>query len=123
MDGFRSRPVVRRVAGLATPAALLVIVLAALPRCRFVEDRLTGVSVGPSRNSTASCIVQCQVVANAGLRAESVVHVSRVKACGIDPGCLAAEEARHQAVVDSIQAARRACVVGCHHQGGGSGGS
>jgi hypothetical protein len=44
-----------------------------------------------------------------------------LKACGDDADCRAAEEARHEAVVENIQARRRECVSGCHRQGGGRG--
>ena len=35
--------------------------------------------------------------------------------------CIAAEEARHKAALKAIDDQRKACVNGCHHQGGGTG--
>jgi hypothetical protein len=36
--------------------------------------------------------------------------------------CIRAEEARHKAALKAIEDQRRACINGCHHQGGGTGG-
>lgn len=36
--------------------------------------------------------------------------------------CIEAEKARHKAALKAIDAQRRECINGCHHQGGGIGG-
>jgi hypothetical protein len=102
--------------------ALLVLALFTLSRCRMVGDRLTGVDVSLLCKRAPTCIVDCQKVANEAIRAESVLHVSRVKACGGDADCREAEHQRHRAAVHDIQAQRRECIGRCHHQGGGQAG-
>lgn len=104
-------------------AALLVLALFTLSRCRLVNDRLTGIDLALSRKAAVNCIVECQQAANQEIRTESVLHVSRVKACGGDADCLGAEQLRHQGAVHDIQARRKECVGGCHHQGGGQAGN
>ena len=102
--------------------AVLVLAVVALSRCQLVSDRLTGVSLTSARSVAGACIVECQKVANEAIRAESVLHVASMRACGNDPACRAAEARRHRDAVHGIQERRRECTAGCHHQGGGSGG-
>ncbi len=122
MAPIRSRITIRRVASFAGLAAVLSLVALGLSQCRIVDDRLTGIRVQSLRGSSASCIAQCQSAANQAVRSESQLHTTNVKACNRDPACLAAEEARHEAALASIGAARRACMDGCHQQGRGQGG-
>jgi hypothetical protein len=106
----------RRTVLLATLALAAGLLLA---QCRSVTDSVFG------RNSAAaqaeSCFNDCAKAANAQMRAESDLHTANVKACSGDPTCLANEQARHDAAVAAIQANRKACQAGCHHQGSGSG--
>jgi len=111
-----------RVRIIAT-VGLMALALFSLTQCRLVEDRLTGVRAETFRhNSVTSCIVQCSADAVESLFTEQRIHFQRVKACNDDGACLAAEAQRHVTAMKQIEAARRACIEGCHHQGGGSGG-
>jgi hypothetical protein len=105
-----------------TLAALVALTSVSLTQCRMVNVGDSASGIGFENASTGQCIANCNKTANDAIRAESDLHVRNVRACNDDPTCLANEEARHEAAVNSIQAARLACQDGCHHQGGGAGG-
>jgi hypothetical protein len=117
------RPRRPRLRTLLASGALLALSLV-LAQCRPVADSLLGTPKGSlfARGNSADCIVACQRTYNDSIRVESNLHVANAMACGDDSVCAALEEARHEAAVERIQAARNACVDACHHQGGGSGG-
>ena len=102
---------------------LMALALFSLTQCRLVEDRLTGIRAETFHNNSATrCIVLCNADANETLFDEQRIHFQRVKACNNDGACLAAEAQRHVTAMKQIEESRRACIEGCHHQGGGSGG-
>ena len=106
---------------------LCVIAVAALSQCKMTPDKVTGVEAtlnqgNPNKpENHGQCISNCQHVANDALKAENDLHSQNLNACNGNPGCIAAENARHDAAVNQIQANRQLCMDGCHHQGGGSG--
>jgi hypothetical protein len=104
--------------------ALMALALFGLTQCRMVGDRLTGVGVSSfARAQAAQCIGQCQVTATQALTDEARRFAANIRACAGDPSCIQTETARHQAAVQAITDALRACISGCHHQGGGDGGN
>jgi hypothetical protein len=107
---------IRRTLLLATLSIVAGLLLA---QCRSVTDNVFGRSSAAAK--AKSCVTQCSDTANEQLRIESDLHTANAQACNGDPACLAAEETRHTAAVEAIQAARRACQSACHHQGGGTG--
>src|SRR5262245_29957162 len=122
MVPIHSRITIRRAASVAGLAALLCVIAIGLSQCTLVTDRLTGVSVSSLRSSSSNCIARCQDAAQEARRAESKLHVERVRACDSDPACLAAEAQRHEQAIEGINQTRKGCMNGCHHQGRGSGG-
>ena len=104
-------------------ALLLALVVAsiALTHCRMVADRLTGVEVAPFKRSK-ECIENCRERFEDQQEAERHLHKLLVKNCDEDPICLKQEGQRHEEAMKAITRARRDCVAGCHHQGGGRGG-
>ena len=102
--------------------AAVVALAGSLTQCRMVTDNLVGVHPSQSAADAGSCFSACAHEANEQNRDESDLHKANMKACGGDPGCLADEEARHEARVAEIQQGRKDCQAGCHHQGGGRGG-
>ena len=123
MHPVSPRRFLRRVSTYGTLAALLALVTVSLSQCRMVnvDDSTTSIGTFASREA-GQCVADCNKTANDAIRDESRVHVANVRACNGNPTCLQNEEARHTAAVAQIQAARRACVESCHHQGGGLGG-
>ena len=109
----------------ATGAALLLLLIAlacSLTQCRMVGDGLVGPRLSRGTDDATTCATECVHVSNEAIRAESDRHVQAVHDCAGDEACLAAEEARHEAEVEQIQAARVACQDQCHDQGAGRGG-
>ncbi len=71
----------------------------------------------------ADCVRDCNAAAASARGAEQDLHVANVQGCEGNPECLAAEEARHVAVMEQIALESQACKEAClHEQGGGSGG-
>ena len=106
---------------LATSAGMMLVLF--LAQCRPIADNVLGVKFEANfAKSASSCVAACQTVYNNQISAESTLHVLNVKACADDSLCLALEEIRHEAAVNSIQDARLLCANSCHHQGGGTGG-
>ena len=122
MHPVRPRRFLRRVSVYGTFVALLALVAVSLSQCQMVSvgDSATGLDFNSREGG--QCIAQCNQVANDAIRAESDLHVRNVRACAGNSTCLANDEARHEAAVNAIQAARTTCQANCHHQGGGSGG-
>ncbi|MBI1797071.1 MAG: hypothetical protein HY076_07730 [Candidatus Eisenbacteria bacterium] len=120
MSGFGHRFHRERIAGTIAVMALAIF---SLTQCRMVEDRLTGVSVQQlndrEREGATHCIIQCQTIAAQAFIAEAQLVAANLKACNGDPACIQAENARHQAVVQTILINLRACIDSCHRQGGG----
>lgn len=115
----------RRAAPRVLARGLLLVALAgaslSLTQCRLVGDRLTGVRASQFRASN-ECFRTCREGFQEALRAERQLHQDKVAACVGDGPCLAEEGVRHANAVQSIETAFRACVTGCHHQGGGTAG-
>ena len=122
MHPVRLRRFLRRASAFGTLAALIALISVSLTQCRMVnvDDSVSG--AGVLTRSAAQCITECNRVANNLIREESEFHVRQVHQCNDDPVCLGNEEVRHVQAVERIQAGRRACQEGCHHQGGGGGG-
>ena len=117
-----TRPAHRRALAVLTTGITLTLALT-LAQCRPVADNVTGVEFGARSSDNASnCITVCAKAYGDSMRVESDLHVANVKACAGDGTCLAVEETRFEQAVQRIQAGRRACQNGCHHQGGGEGG-
>jgi hypothetical protein len=104
--------------------ALFVVAAVALSgtlvTCKSVTDNVLGSRTFASE--TANCVSACAHAANELMQNENKLHKDNVDACNGDPTCLAQEEARHDAAVDSIQEFRKRCQAACHHQGSGKGG-
>jgi hypothetical protein len=104
---------------------LLLLMFAAstltLTHCRMVGDKLTGVQVG-TFSRTNDCVKDCKKAKKDAEKAENRRHRDARRVCHGSRSCIEAEEARHRAALQEIEAAYRACVSGCHHQGGGRGG-
>jgi len=83
-----------------------------------VGDRLTGVGVGQFKRKD-SCFKECGKEYREDLKDEERLNRGEVRECGDDLSCLAIEEARHQAALQTIEAALVTCLNGCHNQGGG----
>jgi hypothetical protein len=96
----------------------VILISAATTQCKMVTDSAVRPQVEPS--GAGACIKACADEANEAIRIESELHVKNVKACS-DNSCKSAEARRHEAAVQAIQARRKACQNGCHHQGGGNG--
>jgi hypothetical protein len=94
------------------------------PQCTQVGDRATAPREGAldEQGVIAECIHSCNDDAKESRDAERRLHTDNVKACAGDSDCLADEEARHEAAMDAIAAASKACKASCHDQGGGEGG-
>ena len=110
---------------LSTHLALVVFSVAAmvvLTQCKLTSDRVTGVDNRANQAAHGQCVSNCAHEANTLMKTEQDLHKANVDACAGDPTCLANEEARHEAAVAAIQAGRKACMDGCHEQGGGQGG-
>ena len=101
-------------------AVATVALAATVVTCKSVTDNLL-VPKEPATGAS-NCVSDCAKVANDALRDESDLHVANVHLCKADTLCLANEEARHEAAVAAIQAARKTCQDNCHNQGAGNGG-
>jgi hypothetical protein len=107
--------------------SLLIVAAAAmtmlLSQCRMVSDSVVGPGASvAAQKPSKDCFRDCQDAFKAAQDVEQALHKTNVKACNTNPVCLANEEARHAARMDQIAVERQACIDGCHHQGGGSGG-
>ena len=102
--------------------AFSVAAMVVLTQCKLTSDRVTGIDNRANQAASGQCISNCSHEANTLIKAESDLHTANVAACAGDPTCLANEEARHEAAIEAIQAGRKACMDGCHQQGGGQGG-
>ena len=111
-----------KIALLVAAAAALTMLLS---QCRMVSDQITAPStrVAMTAQKPKDCMKDCQDQYLAAIQAENNLHQANENLCGTDPVCLANEEARHEAALTQIQANRKACLDGCHHQGGGTGGN
>ena len=112
----------RRAVGAAL-FFLLIALACSLTQCRMVGDDLVGPRLSRGADDAGTCATECARVYNEVIREESVRHVQAVHDCAGDEACLAAEEARHEAEVERIQAARADCQNQCHDQGKGRGGN
>ena len=102
--------------------AFSVAAMVVLTQCKLTSDRVTGIDNRANQAAHGQCVSNCAHEANTLMSAENDLHQANVAACAGDPTCLANEEARHEAAVNAIQAGRKACMDGCHQQGGGQGG-
>jgi hypothetical protein len=98
--------------------ALLVVAALTLTQCNMVGDNVTGVNVGLFKST--ACLTQCRDTYQDDVRAESTLHNLNEAACNGDAACLAAEQARHEAALQSIRDKRDNCYNNCHDQGGGA---
>ena len=107
-----------------TAALAITILTLSGSQCSQVADR----SVGPDSetlgrgNEVAACVQACNDIAKSDRDIEKDLHKANVAACNGNAACLAAEEARHEARQDEIDAAMQLCKAPCHEQGRGSGG-
>lgn len=105
---------------------LLLLALAisslVLTQCQMVGDKLTGVKVGVFQRKNG-CVKDCTEARKDAQKAERQRHQDALRACNGDDACIAAENARHDAADDAIDAAFKDCLFGCHLQGGGNGGN
>ncbi len=139
---------IRQTGSLLALAVVCVLAVIGISQCKYGPDKVTGVNRGKQSNPASNCIRQCTDQYGDSLEAENKLHKNNLKACGAgddddddgavlmnpaasngggddegqgDPACIAAEKARHKAALDRIKAGQKACIDGCHHQGGGSG--
>ena len=107
-------------ARLATRMLLLVALAAssvALTQCRMVGDTLTGVRVDAFKRKS-DCLKDCKDRNKDDRKAEQNLYTANISACGGNAACRAAENARHEAALQAIEAAYVACQNSCHNQGG-----
>lgn len=121
MSNATRSPKQNRLSTRLALVALSVTAMVVLTQCKLTSDKVTGLNRANQPN-TGTCISNCAHEANTLMKAEQDLHKANVDACAGDPTCLANEEARHEAAVAAIQDARKRCMDGCHHQGGGNGG-
>lgn len=119
----------RRSALTDRPTVLLVGCLALLllattgSQCAKVTDPAKQGLTPEMTPEFAACVQACNQVAQEARAAELDLHIANIEACAGDPDCLAAEEERHEAVMEQIVLDMQGCKDGCQHeQGGGSGG-
>jgi len=104
--------------------AVLGLALVGLTQCRQVADSLTGLDLGHGRlDGKSACVQACNDQFQSGQKAEQDTHKNAVQACGNDAACLSAEEARHEAAMDALSAAKSTCKGACYNEGGGGTGS
>ena len=84
-----------------------------------VGDTLTGVRVEAFRRKS-DCLRACKDTNKNDRKAENDLYASNISACGGDAACRAAENTRHAAALQAIDAAYLACQNSCHSQGGGT---
>ena len=89
--------------------------------CNLVSDSLTGSSL--LTNQAQRCIKDCQDEYRFQVSRELKRHLEARKGCYDLSGdareaCLSAEQTRHEANEDQIEAAQRDCINACHRQGG-----
>lgn len=107
-----------------TAALAFTVLTLSGSQCSQVADR----SVGPDNNTlgrgneVAACVQACNDIAKGDRDIEKDLHKANVAACNGNAACLAAEEARHEARQDEIDATTQLCKAPCHEQGRGSGG-
>ena len=99
--------------------AALAVSSVALTQCRMVGDSLTGVRVSAFKRKS-DCLKDCKEANKNDRKAENDLHSSAISGCGGDAACRAAENARHDAAQQAIEAAYVACQNSCHNQGGGT---
>ncbi len=105
---------------VAAVAALAAIT--ALASCTMVGEDLNGVRF--KADGPTGCIQDCNSFYKSQFDAEQKLHDSNVEACQALPqpdkgDCLTAEDARHQAAMTALGAAKIECQNGCHRQGSG----
>jgi hypothetical protein len=91
-----------------------------LTQCQMVGDKLTGVQVGTFHGAN-HCIKDCDKARKKAKREEEKRHRDLLRACNEVPACIEAENARYEAALAAIHDAYKACISGCHNQGGGRG--
>ena len=112
-----------RGAGIAALVSVLAFALLGLTQCRMIGDRLTGVDASLLRRSPVDCIQACEQFRDIAVFQESQFHRAKIRACRMDVECLEDENQRHTNRLADIETEYQACLTGCHHQGGGSGGN
>jgi hypothetical protein len=118
-----SHPPVRRAAARAGLLALMIGAAFGLTQCVQVTDPVSRSTVAEFSTTTSDCFSGCAKVFAANVRAEASLHSANMKTCTGDPVCVSLEIARHQQVMTQLQDDFTNCRNGCHHQGGGTGGS
>jgi hypothetical protein len=113
----------RRAAARAGLYALVIAAGFSLTQCVQVADPVAGSTAQQFATSTSDCFSGCGMTYAAGVQAQTTLHNTNVKACKGDPVCLALENARFQAAMNQLMTDATNCRNGCHHQGGGTGGS
>lgn len=111
------RPRLRRALSFSALAIVLAFTSISLTQCRMVADRLTGVQ--PLTNRTDRCIERCRDIYRISIIIENAINRIKIQLCQGNAACLAAEAARHQAALATIEQRRTACIQDCHNQGGG----
>ena len=116
-------PEIRPKAPRIVLAILCAVALVGLTQCKMTPDKVTGVAMemDKAQLNRGNCVSDCAHDANDAMDVEKDLHKANVKNCQGNQACLDAEEARHQAAVETIQENRKHCIDGCHHQGGGHG--
>jgi hypothetical protein len=109
----------------ATAALAITLLTLSGSQCSQVGDRAVGPdsgSLGNNGNGVSACVQACNDIAKSDRDAEKDLHKENVRACNGDKSCLDAEKARHEARMEEIAAAQKACKAPCHEQGRGGGG-
>lgn len=116
-------PLIDRTSWLVIGCLALLLLATTGSQCAKVTDPAGSPSSLQFSPEFAECIQGCNDIARGAREAESALHLANIKACGGDPDCLEAEEARHEAAMEQIVLDMQACKDVCQHeQGGGQGG-
>jgi len=112
-----------RISPLWIVAALVAVL--AVAGCTMMGDNLTGVRVNGAGPTT--CVKQCNDLYKNLYNDEQKLHDTNVNNCQALPqpdkgNCLVAEDARHQAAKNALNAGKIDCQNNCHRQGTGSAG-
>ena len=115
-------PKIRPKAPLIVLAILCAVALVGLTQCKMTPDKVTGVSMemNKAQPNRGNCVSDCAHDANDAMDAERDLHKDNLDDCTTQ-ACRDAENARHDAAVETIQENRKHCIDNCHHQGGGHG--
>jgi hypothetical protein len=102
-------------------AGLIAISLSSIS-CHQIGDPVNSVSLRDAGQTVSDCIAKCNADAALRVLQQTKVHNIYIFLCKGNPTCVAGENARYVAALQSIETDRLACIAQCHHQGGATAG-